>query len=98
MADYIVNDEKTSAAASQTMNEYEIAVAQLNKIKSDLDALTADGYNTPSAKSDFQPFVQEYTDNYGKVTEGLTGISEYIKKYGEGMTQFDSEMGASLRK
>ncbi|MCX4984696.1 WXG100 family type VII secretion target [Streptomyces sp. R-07] len=97
MADYIVNDEKTASAAQQTMNEYDIAVAQLNKIKTDLDALTADGYNTPSAQRDFRPFVEEYTSNYGKVTEGLTGISEYIKKYGEGMTQFDSDMGASLR-
>ncbi|MGW2180224.1 hypothetical protein ACWCXX_19350 [Streptomyces sp. NPDC001732] len=97
MADYIVNDEKTSASAAQTMNEYDIAVAQLNKIKTDLDALTADGYNTPSAQRDFKPFVQEYTDNYAKVTEGLTGISEYVKKYGEGITQFDSDMGSSLR-
>ncbi|MFL9680708.1 MULTISPECIES: hypothetical protein [Streptomyces] len=97
MADYIVNDEKTAAAALQTMNEYDIAIAQLNKIKADLDALTADGYNTPSAQRDFKPFVEEYTANYGKVTEGLTGISEYIKKYGEGMTQFDTDMGASLR-
>ncbi|MER8236350.1 hypothetical protein [Streptomyces sp. NPDC094049] len=97
MADYIVNDEKTASAAAQTMNEYDIAVAQLIKIKADLDALTADGYNTPSAQRDFKPFVEEYTANYTKVTEGLTGISNYIKKYGEGMTQFDTDMGASLR-
>ncbi|MGW1024044.1 WXG100 family type VII secretion target [Streptomyces sp. NPDC002577] len=98
MADYLVNDEKTAATASTTMNEYDIAKAQLTKIKGDLDALTADGYNTPSAKDKFQPFVEEFMNSYNQVTDGLTGISDYVRKYGEAIAQLDSDMGNSLSK
>ncbi|UIX31055.1 hypothetical protein [Streptomyces sp. GQFP] len=97
MADYIVNDEKTAAAAASTMNEYDIAIAQLRKIKTDLDTLTQDGYNTPSARNDFQPFVEEFMGSYEKVTEGLTGISAYVKAVGDGFNKLDTDMGASLR-
>ncbi|MEU6253462.1 WXG100 family type VII secretion target [Streptomyces sp. NPDC047043] len=98
MADYIVNDEKTSATASSTMNEYDTAVAQLEKIKRDLDALTEDGYNTPAAKTKFKPFVEDFSKGYRSVVEGLTGISKYVDGVGKGFNQLDSDMGNSLSK
>ncbi|MEU6351969.1 WXG100 family type VII secretion target [Streptomyces sp. NPDC047072] len=97
MANYLIDDQKMAGTAATTMNEYDIAKAQLAKIKADLDALTADGYNTPSAQTDFKPFVEEFTGTYTQVMEGLTGISNYVKKYGEAMVQMDSDMGSSLR-
>lgn len=97
MADYIVNDEKTAAAAASTMNEYDIAVAQLQKIKTDLDNLTQDGYNTPGAREYFQPFVGDFMGSYQQVTEGLTGISAYVKAVGDGYGKLDTDLGSSLR-
>ncbi|MGW1717358.1 hypothetical protein [Streptomyces sp. NPDC002156] len=97
MADYIVNDEKTAATAATTMNEYDIAIAQLQKIKTDLDTLTEDGYNTPAAQKDFKPFVEDFMASYKQVTEGLTGISAFVKSVGDGFQKLDTDMGASLR-
>ncbi|MEU6196713.1 WXG100 family type VII secretion target [Streptomyces sp. NPDC047061] len=96
MADYIVNDEKTAASAASTMNEYDTAVAQLEKIARDLHALTEDGYNTPGAKKYFLPFVDEFKQHYQQVVDGLTGISKYVDGVGKGFNQLDDSMGSSL--
>ncbi|MFG2939415.1 WXG100 family type VII secretion target [Streptomyces sp. NPDC090075] len=98
MADYIVNDEKTSAASANTMNEYQTAVAQLQKIAADLQALTEDGYNTPAAKKYFLPFVDEFRQHYLQVIDGLTGISKFLDGVGQGFNQLDEDMGSSLNK
>ncbi|KAK1177400.1 hypothetical protein B7755_004045 [Streptomyces sp. NBS 14/10] len=98
MADYLINDEKTTSCASTTMNEFDTAVAQLEKIKRDLDNLTEDGYNTPAAKTRFKPFVEDFCKGYRSVVDGLTGISKYVDGVGKGFSQLDKDMGDSLTK
>ncbi|MEW1552034.1 WXG100 family type VII secretion target [Streptomyces tsukubensis] len=97
MADYIVNDEKLNQTAASTMNQYDTAIAQLQAIQTELRALAADGYNTPHAKSDFIPFVDEFFRGYDSVVQGLVGISKYVKAVGDGFSQLDRDLGASLR-
>ncbi|MFE0423271.1 hypothetical protein [Streptomyces sp. NPDC058953] len=97
MADYILNDERIAQTAATTMNQYDTAIAQLQAIRTELTNLTADGYNTPAAKADFIPFVEEFFRGYEPVVEGLKGISTFVKSVGDGFTQLDRDLGASLR-
>ncbi|QDY79432.1 WXG100 family type VII secretion target [Streptomyces qinzhouensis] len=97
MADYIVNDERLNQTAASTMNQYDTAIAQLQAIRTELTNLTSDGYNTPAAKADFLPFCEDFFRGYDSVVQGLQGISKYVKGVGDGFSQLDRDLGASLR-
>ncbi|MEU9605583.1 WXG100 family type VII secretion target [Streptomyces sp. NPDC048057] len=97
MADYIVNDEKLNQTAANTMNQYDVAIAQLQAIQTELRGLVSDGYNTPAAKTDFVDFCEQFFKGYDSVVQGLQGVSKYVKGVGDGFAQLDRDLGASLR-
>jgi uncharacterized protein YukE len=98
MPDFHVKSEATEATSATMTNEYDTALAQLQKIKSDIDILLADGYRTPAAEAQFRPFFDSFAQGYNQVVEGLPGISQYVKSVGQGFSDLDSQLGSSLNK
>ncbi|MDX3072422.1 WXG100 family type VII secretion target [Streptomyces sp. NPDC088354] len=96
MPQFDVKTEITDSTSATVTNEYDQAIAQLRKIKTDIDNLLADGYRTPAAETKFRPFFESFHKGYNDVIEGLPGISQYVKSVGEGFTETDTQLGNSL--
>lgn len=96
MPDYKVNSDRTGETSSQLQSDFGQLQDKLTEVKGKVSNLLADGYDTPRAKSDFQPFFDEFTKGFDQVNQGLDGISKYVKSVGDTFDGADQSTGQQL--
>lgn len=97
MPTFFVDSDRTEQSSTFMQNKYDEALELLAQVKADVDALCAEGYKTEASERDFRPFVDQFNQSYTGVSEGLRGISQYVKGVGDAFTQTDESLGQSLR-
>ncbi|GAA3730348.1 WXG100 family type VII secretion target [Salinactinospora qingdaonensis] len=96
MPSYSVDSDRTAETSSSLISEFEEFQERLEGIKSKVDGLLEDGYNTPGAEKDFKPFFEQFHQGFKDVNNGLEGIGKYVKQVGDSFQSTDEELGKGL--
>ncbi|WP_017581441.1 WXG100 family type VII secretion target [Nocardiopsis valliformis] len=97
MPNYAVNTDKTEEVSGSLAADFAEFQEKMTAIKTKVDNLVADGYSTPAAEQDFQPFFETFAEGFEQVNSGLEGISKYVKSVGETFQETDKTLGDGLR-
>jgi WXG100 family type VII secretion target len=69
---------------------------QLSALKSQVDALVAEGFVTDAASKSFQNSYEEFTQGATKTIHGLDGMSSYLKTAAQTFQDVDQQLASAL--
>jgi WXG100 family type VII secretion target len=84
------------AAAGQLRNGQADIESRLQSLKSLVDSLVSSGYVTDRSSKAFEASYAEFNEGIKRTLEGLTGMSSYLTKASQAISQTDSELAQSL--
>ncbi len=96
MANMNVTYADMEAAANQLRNGQADIESRLQTLKGLVDSLVSGGYVTDRSSKAFEASYTEFNEGIRRTLEGLTGMSAYLVKASQALSQTDSELARSL--
>ena len=96
MPEFNVNSDTTDQASATLLNNFNQLTEMLSQVRSQIQSLLSDGYQTPAAQQKFEPFFEEFAQGFNSINQSLQGISSYVKSVGQAFDSTDTQLGASL--
>jgi WXG100 family type VII secretion target len=69
----------------------------LDKLMSEVQALTASGFVTDQASGAFGDSYQQFTTGAKQCIDGLTGMSSFLRQTSQQMAALDQQLAAGIR-
>lgn len=91
----VTYDDMRSAASNLESGKAEIA-DRLMRLKSLVDSLVSSGYVTDRSSVAFKDSYDEFNTGITQVLEGLTGMSSYLNKAAQTLSDADTQLASSL--
>ncbi|KHL11206.1 WXG100 family type VII secretion target [Mumia flava] len=97
MANMNVTYEEMRGAASQLKSGQGEIESTLEKLKSLIDQLVSNGYVTDKSSKAFNESYEEFNTGVKKTVEGLTGMSDYLTKAAQALSDTDEQLASALK-
>jgi WXG100 family type VII secretion target len=88
--------EMDQAANRLTNGQHEIE-GQLQSLQKLVESLVSGGYVTDSSSKAFETSYNEFNKGVGDVIQGLTGMSNYLKKAASTFSDADTQLASALK-
>lgn len=96
MANVNVTYQQLQEQATKLANGRQEIENQLATLKSQVEALVADGFVTDSASKAFQGSYEEFTQGATKTISGLDGMANYLKTAAQTFQDVDQQLANAL--
>ena len=96
MATYHISTEDIQDSSNWLKQNMQTLLDGMTQAKSRIDALIANGYNTPAAQAKFGPYFDEYKGSVDQTLQSMEGISRYLEQVGSAFEETDTATSNSL--
>ena len=97
MGQFQLNTDDMNSTASRLSSEADDLNARLQSFSSAVSNLLAEGYRTPNSSQAFSDSWQEFQKGYSNVTQGLSGLGQFLKSASDAFTSTDQQLGSGLK-
>jgi WXG100 family type VII secretion target len=94
MSNVNINYEAVTSAANFVTTHHESIVQSLTQLKSQIDSLQANGFQTDQAGPQFQEAYNQFNTGASQVINNLPTISQYLHQVVSGFQQLDQQLAS----